>query len=552
MSTSSAPPSEAPTGRRRIRDHIGATVFYPAAALIIGFLLFGFFFTEAAGTTFDAVQNAIVTGVGWYYILIVAGFVVFAFALGFSRFGTIRLGQPDAKPEFSRLSWFAMLFSAGMGIGLVFWGVAEPLAHFENPPRGGEGETIGAAQEAMHVTFVHWGLHAWSIYVVVGLALAYAVHRRGRPLSIRWALEPVLGDRVKGWLGDVIDITAVVGTIFGIATSLGLGVLQINAGFDFLGVFGMSTLAQVLLITGITGIATISVVTGIKRGIKWLSNTNMVLAGALLLFVLIAGPTIFIIEEFLTSAGYYLQNVLGTTLAADAFYGNEFQAAWTTFYWGWWISWAPFVGTFIARISRGRTIREFVLGVLLVPTIVTFFWFSVMGGTALNRQILGEGGLLGLAPEGALFQMLSGLPLTPIVAVIAILLVTTFFVTSSDSGSLVVDMLTSGGELDPPKTTRVFWALLEGAVAIILLIAGGLLALRTAAVATALPFSIVMLVMCVATVRILRSDYRALVSRGLVAPRTSQESALAPGGASRGEGGDGGESAEERPPERVT
>lgn len=524
---SSAPSDTPPTGKG-FRDHIAPGVFYPAAAVILAFVIFGAAFTGAAGNAFDAIQSAIVAGLGWYYILIVAGFIVFSLVIGFSRYGTIRLGPPDSRPDFSRVTWFTMLFSAGMGIGLVFWGVAEPLAHFESPPRGGQPETIASAQEAVHITYVHWGIHAWAIYVAVGLALAYAVHRRGRPLSIRWALEPLLGERVRGRLGDIIDITAVVGTLFGVATSLGLGALQINAGLDFLGVAGSSTAVQIVLIAIITAVATVSVVSGLRRGIKWLSQVNMVLAGVLLVFVLLAGPTIFIIEEFIGSLGYYLQNVLRTTFEADAFYGNEFQAAWTTFYWGWWISWAPFVGVFIARISRGRTIREFIIGVLLVPTILTFFWFSVMGGTALNRQLFGEGGLLGLSSEQALFRLLDGLPLTTLMVVIAVVLVTTFFVTSSDSASLVVDMLASGGDLNPPAVTRVFWAVMEGVVAMVLLITGGLAALQTAAIATALPFSIVMVLMCLATIRVLRSDHQALAAAGLVRQRGGGREQAAP------------------------
>lgn len=524
---SSSPPSELSKARGRFLIDRG--VFIPAAVVVLGFLIFGTASPGAAGNAFNAIQSAIVANAGWYYILMVAGFVVFSLAIGFSRLGHIKLGPPDAKPEFSRLSWFAMLFSAGMGIGLVFWGVAEPLAHFESPPRGGEAETIGAAQDAIHIAYVHWGLHAWAIYVAVGLALAYSVHRRGRPLSIRWALEPLLGDRVRGWVGDLIDVIAVVGTLFGLATSLGLGALQINAGFAHLGAFGSSTGAQIVIIAVITFIATLSVVSGLSKGIKWLSNVNMVLAVVLLAFALLAGPTIFILEDFLRSVGYYLQNVVGTTFETDSFHGNEWQAAWTTFYWGWWISWAPFVGVFIARISKGRSIREFVLGVLLVPTIVTFLWFSVMGGTALHRQIFGDGGLLGLASEQALFRMLDGLPLSSIMVLLATVLVITFFVTSSDSASLVVDMLTSGGELEPPRITRVFWAAIEGAIAIVLLVAGGLGALQAASIITALPFSIVMLLMCVATYRTLRAEHRAVVEAGLDSERQVQ-SAQVPAG----------------------
>lgn len=495
-----------------LKAHIKPGVFYPAAGLVVAFVILGMLLPAGMQTALGKVQSAITAGAGWYYILIIVGFVVFAFWMGFGRYGRIPLGPDGEKPEFTRLSWFAMLFSAGMGIGLMFWGVAEPLAHFASPPARTDldAESVPAAQHAIHLTYVHWGLHAWAIYVVVGLALAYAVHRKGRPLSIRWALEPLLGDRVKGWLGDVIDITAIFGTLFGIATSLGLGVLQINAGLDFLGVVGQSGGVQIALIAIITTFATASVVSGIGRGIKWLSNVNVGLAALLALFVFLVGPTTFLVREFVGSLGYYLQNVLQTSFEADAFITEpDFAAAWTIFYWGWWISWAPFVGVFIARISRGRTIREFVLGVLLVPTLVTFMWFTIFGGTALNRQLFGDGGLVGLASEAALFQLLDGMPLGGITSVLAVILVTTFFVTSSDSGSLVVDMLSGGGDLDPPAASRVFWAVLEGAVAAALLFVGGseaLSALQTASIATALPFSIVMVLMCFATIKALRQD----------------------------------------------
>ncbi len=506
-----------PSRPTSFKEHVKPGVFYPAASLILLFVGLGMVFPKGMSTALTKVNGWITGGLGWYYILIVAGFVVFSLWVGFSRYGRIRLGQDDQKPEFSRLSWFAMLFSAGMGIGLMFWGVAEPLSHYANPPErtGFTGETVPAAEHAIHLTYVHWGLHAWAIYVVVGLALAFAVHRKGRPLSIRWALEPLLGDRVKGRLGDAIDVAAIFGTVFGVATSLGLGVLQVNAGLDFLGVTGVSLTAQLILIGIITSFAVVSVVSGLGRGIKWLSNLNIGLAGFLMLFVLVAGPTLFIIREFVASFGYYLQNVLSTTFASDAFVqGNDFVVNWTAFYWGWWISWAPFVGVFIARISRGRTVREFTLGVLLVPTLITFFWFSVFGGAGIYRELFGGGGLVGLASEKALFTMLDGLPLGAIVSVVALLLVVTFFVTSSDSGSLVVDMLAGGGDLNPPVVSRVFWGITEGLVAAALLWVGGtnaLSALQTASIATALPFSVVMVLMCIATVKALNETYHETV-----------------------------------------
>ncbi len=422
-------------------------------------------------------------------------------------------------------SWFAMLFAAGMGIGLVFWGVAEPLNHYAGLPNRATGITQDeeGAQGAIVQTFLHWGLHPWAIYVIVGVAVAYAIHRKKRPVSIRYGLEALIGKRVNGWLGDVIDIAAIVGTLFGVATSLGLGVIQIGAGLDFLDVVSdPGNLTYVVLIGAITALAVFSVVTGVKRGIKWLSNINMGLATALLLAVMVLGPTLFIFKDLVLSIGEYLQNILRMSLNTTAYEGsagNEWQGWWTTFYWGWWISWAPFVGVFIARISRGRTVREFIAGVLLVPTAVTMLWFTVFGGTALHRELFGEGGLVGTDETGAatvnteasLFGMLDGLPAGTLLSVGALILIVLFFVTSADSGSLVVTMLATGGDPDPAKWNRVFWGLLEGAVAIALLLAGGLDAIKIVAILIALPFSIVMIGMCVSIWRDFRVERKAML-----------------------------------------
>lgn len=509
MTTTSGTGGVAPAGAtRKWSDTIAPRVFYPSAALVAVFVLATVLFPDAMSVGISAVQSAIIGAFGWYYTLIVTGFVVFALWMGFGHFGDIKLSPRDEDPEFRLSSWFAMLFAAGMGIGLVFWGVAEPLNHFASPKPGVEGTPAELAQQSLVQTFLHWGLHPWAIYVVVGLALAYAIHRKGRPVSIRWALEPLLGRRVKGWLGDAIDIAAVVGTLFGVATSLGLGVLQIASGLEFLDlVSSPGNWTLIILIGAITSLAIFSVVSGLKKGIKWLSNINMGLAGALMLFVLLTGPTLFIFREAVQSLGLYFQNLFALsfdTTALQGAEGEEWQGSWATFYWGWWISWAPFVGVFIARISRGRTVREFVAGVLAVPTLLSFLWFTVFGGTALQRELAG-GGLIGadgtVDTEGALFGLLGGLPGGTFVVVGAIILIVLFFVTSSDSGSLVVDMLASGGDPDPPRWSRVFWATAEGLVAIALLLAGGLGALQTVAIIIAFPFSIVMLGMCVATYR---------------------------------------------------
>ncbi len=420
------------------------------------------------------------------------------------------------------MSWFALLFAAGMGIGLVFWGVAEPLNHYASPRPGVEGTGIQIAQQALTQTFLHWGLHAWSIYVVVGLSIAYAVHRRGRPVSIRWALEPLLGDRVRGRWGDAIDVVALVGTLFGVATSLGLGVLQMSAGLDTANIAEATEFTQIALILCITALTVVSVVSGVGRGMKWLSNINLVLAGLLLLVVLFAGPTLFLLREFVQSIGNYLQNVVGLTFNTLAFTGAEgeaWQSAWTTFYWGWWISWAPFVGIFIARISKGRTVRQFVAGVLLVPTLLGFLWFSVLGGSALYRELFGQGGLVGedgsVDTNNALFALLTELPGGSVLLIGAIILIAIFFITSADSGALVMSMISTGGNPDPKAWIRAFWAVLTALVAIALLLTGtdGLGAIQTVAILTALPFSVVMLLMCVSTAKAFHAEHEAVLRR---------------------------------------
>ncbi len=476
------------------RGMIAPRVFWPALIVIVAVAVLSIVFPTGAGETILGIQSWIVADLGWYYMLVVGAFVAFAIVVGVSKYGRIKLGKDDDEPEFGILSWFAMLFAAGMGIGLVFYGVAEPLTFATTGAKPGwPGGEVENARLGMAQTFVHWGLHPWALYAVLGMALAYAIHRRGRPLSIRWALEPPLGRYVKGWAGDLIDIIAIFGTVFGIATSLGLGVRQISAGLAHIGLVGeYDNLFLVILIVIITLLATFSVVSGVGAGIKWLSNINLSLAGLLLVTVLVLGPTLFLFQNFVESLGVYLANVLGMTFDIGAYTGEEgaaWNASWTLFYWGWWISWAPFVGVFIARISRGRTVREFIAGVLLVPSLVGFFWFSVMGGAGIYRRLFGAGDLVdpeeGVVAERVLFDVLGGLPLGSVLSVIAIILVAIFFITSSDSGSLVVDMLASGGHPNPPIWSRVLWALLEGALAIALLTAGGLTAPQAGSLITA-------------------------------------------------------------------
>ncbi|MFJ6651635.1 BCCT family transporter [Microbacterium sp. NPDC091313] len=502
------PPASGPTIRR--------WVFWPAAAIAVVFIAFTMLAPGLADAAFGAVQTFIVSTFNWYYILIAAFFVVFALTMGFSRFGSIRLGRDDDEPEFSTLSWFSLLFAAGMGIGLVFYGVSEPLSHFVSPRPGVEGTPAQLAQSAMSQTFLHWGVHAWAIYVVIGLALAYAFHRRGRPRTIRWALEPVLGaKRVTGGWGNAIDVVALVGTVFGVATSLGLGVLQISAGLDSVASIPATALTQAVIVAIITAFVLLSVLSGVGRGMKWLSNTNLVLAGVFVLVLLFAGPTEFLLRDLVQSLGNYIQSFVGLSFTVSAYSGDDgvaWQGAWTTFYWGWWMSWAPFVGIFIARISRGRTVREFVVGVILVPTLVAVVWFTVLGGTAIWMQLSGAADL---APGGevdvetALFQVLANLPASGVLTVGVLIIIGIFFVTSADSGALVMSMIATGGEENPKRWVRIFFTLATSAIALALLFAGGLQALQTAAISIALPFSLVMLAICWATVVAFRREIRA-------------------------------------------
>lgn len=495
---------------------VAKQVFWPAAIVVLLFVAFSIITPDIAEAFFKAIQTKVVNSFSWYYVLIAAGFVIFVLYMGFSKYGSIKLGKDDDEPEFSNISWLALLFAAGMGIGLVFYGLGEPLTHFVHPRPGVVGTPEGLAQYAMSQTYLHWGIHAWSIYAVIGLAMAYAIHRRGRPLSIRWALEPLLGARVKGRLGDVVDVVALVGTIFGVATSLGLGVLQISSGLDAINLATPSKGLSVGLILVITCFVIFSVVTGVDRGMKWLSNINLSLAALIVIAILLLGPTVFLLREFVQSLGNYLQNFLGMSFTVSAFQsepGEIWQGSWTSFYWSWWMSWAPFVGIFIARISKGRTVREFVTGVLIVPSLVTFLWFSVVGGTGIYMQLNGQAELIGtdgsVDIEASLFQMLDHLPASSVFTVGFLLLIAVFFITSADSGALVMAMIASGGQTEPKTWLRVSFASLSSALAISLLLAGGLEALKTAAILTALPFSLVMLAMCWSTLTAFAREDRA-------------------------------------------
>jgi choline/glycine/proline betaine transport protein len=491
-----------------MKPNIHPIVFLTSACLIILFVFLGAAFTDTASQVFETLQDAIVSHLGWLYIIVVALFLVFVLWLWVSPFGRVRLGKDDDRPEYHNATWFAMLFSAGMGIGLLFFSVAEPMLHFTNPLYA-EPETIEAAQDAMILTFLHWGLHAWAIYIIIGLALAYFSYRHDLPLTIRSTLYPLLGKRINGSMGHVVEIMAVLGTLFGVATSLGLGAMQINSGLNFLGILDLSTTNQLILIALITVAATASVASGLDRGVRRLSQLNLGLGLLLVTFVFVVGPTVFLLSSFVESIGRYLQNLLLLTFQTDAFHGTLWQGDWTMFYWAWWIAWSPFVGMFIARISRGRTIRGFIGGVLLVPTMLTFIWLVVFGNTAIHFEMFGPGGIAAAVEQDtsvALFALLEQLPLATITIVLSTLVIATFFVTSSDSGSLVIDILTSGGRRPRPAYQRVFWALVQGGVAVVLLLAGGLLALQTAVLTMALPFSIIMVVICYSLVKGLRTE----------------------------------------------
>ena len=475
-------------------------VTFLSAGILVLFIVLTLMFKQDASELFKAALSGITRTTGWFMILVSNLFIIAALYFALSKFGRIRIGGNDAKPEFSTLAWYAMLLSAGMGIGLMFWSVGEPMFHYSSPsPMFGDIEpaTPEAAQAAMGVTYFHWGLHPWAMYAIVGLGLAFFAYNRGLPLTIRSIFYPLLGEKIYGFWGNLIDVLSVLATLVGLATSLGLGVKQINAGLNYLFEVDISVTAQVTLIAVITGFATLSVLAGLDSGIKRLSQANMILAALFMLFLLIIGPTIFILSGFTQNLGYYLRIFPELSLWTETFRETNWQGSWTVFYWAWWISWSPFVGMFIARISKGRTVKEFVFGVIMIPTLLSFIWMSVFGGSALFLQAHNVADIVAAVNEDvatALFVMLNHFPLAGVLSLVAVILVTIFFVTSSDSGSLVVDHLTSGGKLDSPTTQRVFWAVMEGAIAAVLLIGGGLATLQTASVSTGLPFAIVLLI----------------------------------------------------------
>ncbi len=499
---------------RRDDGHRVGVVFWVSVALSALFVLWGTFFTENLAGVFQTVLNYVIDTFGAVYLLAVTGFLVFMLYLGFSRYGRIRLGADDERPEFSTVGWLSMLFAAGIGLSFLFWGVAEPASHFGTPPHGmAEPETAAAAELSLQYTFFHWGFHPWAVYAVIGMALAYFGFRKGEGNRISAAFRSSIGDRVDGPIGKVIDILAIVAVLFGVATALGIGALQLNGGLSY--VFNApadSTTVQMIIIVLLTAAFLVSAITGISRGILYLSLLNMALAVTLTLFVFFAGPTIFLLDTFTQSLGQYFGSLAPMSFRTDAFAfdENSWAATWTLFYWAWWVSWAPFVGAFIARISRGRTIREFVFGVILAPSFLSFIWFSVYGGTAIFQDLARGGNVAATAAEGnlpqALFDTLYALPLGPVVSIVALVLVSVFFVTSGDSASFVLSSMSTGGSEDPATRVKVTWGVIIAAFAAVLLVAGGLEALQTATITAAVPFSLIMIWMCFALFKSLKQE----------------------------------------------
>ncbi|WP_339108225.1 BCCT family transporter [Thioclava sp. GXIMD4216] len=501
----------------RLDFDIHNPVFAISAVAVVLFVLFTLVFPQTAQSLFSWLFSSVTGGFDWFFLSAGDIFVLFSLFLIVSPWGKVRLGGSEATPDFGYPAWFAMLFAAGMGIGLMFYGVGEPLTHFSTsfagaagaPLGGAQGDTEAAFKLGMAATIYHWALHPWAIYAVLALALALFSYNKGLPLTIRSAFYPILGERIWGWPGHIIDILAVFATLFGLATSLGLGATQANAGLHAVLGIPISTTVQVILIICITAVALVSVLRGLEGGVQKLSEINMILALVLLLFVLFTGPTLTLLGDIGTGLGAYLTELP----ALSNPFGREdtrFVQGWTSYYWAWWISWSPFVGMFIARVSRGRTVREFVVCVLLIPSLACVVWMSIFGGVAL-QQVIQDGYQAAVDADISvkLFRVLEALPLSQITSVVGVILVIVFFVTSSDSGSLVIDTITAGGKVNAPVPQRVFWATFEGVVAIVLLLGGGLSALQSMVISTGLPFTVVLLVMCYSIVKGLQAEKNA-------------------------------------------
>ncbi|WP_085524158.1 glycine betaine uptake BCCT transporter [Tuberibacillus sp. Marseille-P3662] len=486
------------------------TVFIISVIMSFAFVLWGAFAPDNLSNVTTTIQTFLQLKFGWFYLISSSIFLIFSIYLIFSRWGKIRLGKDDDQPEYSLISWFGMLFSAGMGIGLVFWGVSEPLSHYAVPPFG-EPKSEQAAKLALRYSFFHWGLHPWGIYTVIALSLAYFKFRKGVPGVISATFQPLLGDKIHGPIGKIIDIIAVFATIFGVATSLGLGAIQISSGVSYISDIPKTTGVQFIIILIVTVLFMLSAISGLGRGIKWLSNTNILLAGLLMVFLLFAGPTNFLLNYFTSTLGSYLQNLpkMSFRLAPFDEQSGQWIQDWTIFYWAWWIAWSPFVGTFIARVSRGRTIREFVIGVLAVPTIFSALWFAVFGGSGVYLdKFLGNdvSSVVQKQYEIGLFAVLDYFPMSTVMTLIAILLISSFFITSADSATFVLGMQTSNGKLNPSLAIKLCWGVIQSAAAAVLLFSGGLNALQTASIISAFPFAFILLFMIVSLVKALKEE----------------------------------------------
>ncbi len=489
-----------------------SNVFWISVAIVLAVCIYGVIAPENFELSTDNIQAFLTSTFGWYYLILVTIVVTFCIFLIFSPVGIIKLGKPSEEPEFSRISWFAMLFSAGMGIGLVFWGAAEPLSHFMTPPLAESG-TNAAHKEAMRYTFFHWGIHAWAIYALVALALAYFNFRKGEPALISATLKPVLGNKaMEGTLGTIIDVLAVVATVVGVATTLGFGATQINGGLSYLFGIPSNFTVQFIIVAVVTILFTISASTGLGKGIKILSNINMLLAVILLVLMFIIGPTILILNMFTDSIGGYIQNIVHMSFRIAPLNEDDrtWINSWTVFYWAWWISWAPFVGIFIARVSRGRTIREFVIGVLLLPTLVCFIWFTVFGTTGIEVQKAVSHDISQLATEEVLFAIFNELSWSTILAIVALALVSVFFITSADSATFVLGMQSTYGSLNPLTAVKLTWGFTQSVVALVLIYSGGLQALQNALIIAAFPFSFIIILMMISLYRSLVKDKKEL------------------------------------------
>lgn len=485
------------------------SVFILSLFLTLVFIVWGAFFTDNLTLVTNAVYNGSIDYLGWVYLGSTLFFVIFSIYLLFSKYGNIRLGRKNEEPDFSTGSWLAMLFGAGMGIGIVYWSVAEPVTHYTTPPYG-KGFTVDAADTAMKFTFFHWGLHPWAIYTVIGLALAFFQYNKRLPASISSAFYPILGDKIYGPIGKTIDILSIFATVFGIATSLGLGAMQITSGMH--AIFGIpdTLLIQLVVIIVGTVLFIISINTGLERGIKYLSNAAIILSLVIMVLILFVGPALTVIKVFFHTTGLYISDFLHMSLRLNPFGGGEWIASWTLFYWAWWIAWAPFVGMFIARVSKGRTIREFVVGVLIFPTLGTCLWMSVFGGSAL--EIVQAAGNHELAKQIAenvnlsIFTFFDRLPLSSLLSIIGFAVIAIYYITVADTATFVLGMLSEGGTLNPSNKIKMTWGVIQSAVAAVLLIAGGLDVLQTASIAAALPFAIILVFMCFSLLKGLESE----------------------------------------------